>query len=1274
MSSVLSAVARASRCPKQSFIETLIATAAIPKCVYMLENGRACKIDMDRVASAVTRAVFPRRQLRSVEVVLALLRKGHLIDPWQVWVVVTLVIFRRMYLRCEDVRQLIAVLWNHPRVATRSRRAGIAVNIYRVLTFISWEWIGPSHFRDQDGFEFGFERGDAGWWAHRVRDAARQARLRQADVLVGKKNPRPKRWDMRGLQQGVDVYATTHLLRGHASGPPLDPYHRGILEGMIAGAHWSCARLRLANILDTSACPCGCPCPNETTSYMIWKCPSQQSIRRKYGIVTSDEDARRLYHPATRICLIAIRTQIVRDLEQWRHNLGPRALAAPPAVSRRSALLPGHFVFEFRTLAGRILVWTDGGAAYPRIPLLTHSGSGVYFAASHVWNASFSTSGSVHSNQRAEAEALHYVVLTVTQPTHVRADSQYVVEALSEINTIIRDHLSPTLLERRSHSDVWLAIHAALVVRPSDFVVASWCKGHATASHRAAGLSTLLDTEGNNAADEFAGQAIRRCAPPPALVDAYHKSLTTLANLQRAVVEMVVKRKFFPGVSAPVHSADGISDTQLEAARTWHPAVLRATPSGRLRLSYTAHPASRRLTPEVVAPIVLQLNEDDPDAPPPGTQDGDAASDHSGGPDADPALAVPTRAVHAPAAAEPLALRWPPVWTFRTGYIKLTDLRAPQWRYARHLLAALQVWLEALRVPVDVVPRSVSAEGETWATLALSFEIGTGVFIPPTTMELVLRGGQSSLTIGDRAFHFAYYVRRLFEIIECPPPWDTLRLCCSLRPLGIMALVGITPRPVYPAAQEVERALSSWADTIIEAHRPGNSRARIANEAARPHERSDDRTARDGDRAWVPDLSRFQPPLRALVLRREHALQAYVARDDISVRLAAVSTAATQRREAERLTHNRNIFHHRGHLIPYFQTGQSVRCLLCADSATNGQLRKMAGVPCKASPLAKWQNLVLSHWARAMDIDPPVPSTIQPRRRLSCKQSSQDFPNPCVHATLSSASSSLAGLPQTSLSAPACAPPFARADIASISSSTPPAGPPQASSSVCIGSSLSAHACAPSACSSAHTSAPQVPLTAPPSRSLLQSYEDAFTADEKNPLVHEVPAATHNPGCQQPTRGLWGDVVFPRASFRDESNKAAFEVQMRLDRARGRVAHLALAARDHLHLPGPLVAIYRQTWTRSQSAQHRADHGRDIHTVCKVCGSSARPATSAERQWKLQLCPYGGTSAAISCALQLLVEARAEIRSLEQQLSLSQYVGFGLKSRLLRMLSVPEPD
>ena len=93
---------------------------------------------------------------------------------------------------------------------------------------------------------------------------------------------------------------------------------------------------------------------------------------------------------------------------------------------------------------------------------------------------------------------------------------------------------------------------------------------------------------------------------------------------------------------------------------------------------------------------------------------------------------------------------------------------------------------------------------------------------------------------------------------------------------------------------------------------------------------------------------------------------------------------------------------------------------------------------------------------------------------------------------------------------------------------------------------------------------------------------------------------------------------------------------------------------------------------KEDTAEHVRLTGREIHTQCALCLTKVRPASREEVGWTQAKCPYGGTTKALSQAIQQLHAARLERQDLERQLQF--HAGYGLQAGLARLVSTPEPD
>lgn len=82
---------------------------------------------------------------------------------------------------------------------------------------------------------------------------------------------------------------------------------------------------------------------------------------------------------------------------------------------------------------GRILVYTDGSATGTACRATARAGWGVFYGHGSPLNVAERLKGGVQTSTRAELRALLHVIRTMTQPTRVRCDCKYVVEAANRI-------------------------------------------------------------------------------------------------------------------------------------------------------------------------------------------------------------------------------------------------------------------------------------------------------------------------------------------------------------------------------------------------------------------------------------------------------------------------------------------------------------------------------------------------------------------------------------------------------------------------------------------------------------------------------------------------------------------------------------------------------------------------------------------------------------------------------------------------------------------------
>ena len=151
-------VARIARLPRGFGFEArarLIETNAIPEYQFAIECGTPSEQSLGGLTSQIMRTLWPTgANMRSREIVLAVLVKGHRTDPMQVWAYQTLTILRTM-LRSNTTW---TPLWQQAWEAMGKRRIrpgteGLAANATRVLRRLGWSWESALEVKTREGEE-----------------------------------------------------------------------------------------------------------------------------------------------------------------------------------------------------------------------------------------------------------------------------------------------------------------------------------------------------------------------------------------------------------------------------------------------------------------------------------------------------------------------------------------------------------------------------------------------------------------------------------------------------------------------------------------------------------------------------------------------------------------------------------------------------------------------------------------------------------------------------------------------------------------------------------------------------------------------------------------------------------------------------------------------------------------------------------------------------------------------------------------------------------------
>ena len=478
------------------------ATKAMKQFLYGCEIGRPAVKAMERTRAAVTSTVWTKtRQQRNPEVLLTLLRKGHLIDPFHAVAFQTVMGLRRLFGKWPaDLYDRAAALWPHCHHADRAHMGGPVRNLAYLLKDMQLEWVDFDTVRLRQGRVLYLWHGSGSYLARRLREELRRSRWQ----CIGRK-------DMAGVhdEAGINVFATTCLWRGGLNrkdvdclapncrrqlaricGSSLSRYMLGALEGVITGATASRYELEKMRLVDNATC---IHCQNnvdETRQLLFWECPAWDYIRRAAVEKFCPGVWDRRQRPVTRSSGITMCPAWLRD--EWDRLAQQQPAVVPWEVA-------AHHV---RKAPQGILVWTDGSTIHSGIPDLVRSGLGIFFEEGSPLNFFTALAGELQTNNRAELLA---VVLAAEhgvswhQPIVVHSDSWWVVERAQMLSDRV---MVPCLWE---HRDLWVRLWRACRVIPVRFIFIpshlseADCHEHGVAPSQVAG---------NNAADALAKKGV----------------------------------------------------------------------------------------------------------------------------------------------------------------------------------------------------------------------------------------------------------------------------------------------------------------------------------------------------------------------------------------------------------------------------------------------------------------------------------------------------------------------------------------------------------------------------------------------------------------------------------------------------------------------------------------------------------------------------------------------------------------------------------------------
>eukprot|EP00435_Cladocopium_sp_Y103_P017722 s497_g4.t1 len=726
--------------PRQA--ERYVSTKAIKQFIYGCEIGRPGANDSQNVRWAASSALWTStRQQRNPEVLFTLLRKGHLVDPFQAVPFQTVLGLRRLFLQKPALFDRASRLWQHC-VSGQAHWVGPIRNLATLLTDLQLTWVDFDTVETRQGRRFSLWSSSGSFLAHRLREELKWCRWQHVH-----------RKDMDGIQteRGVNLFATTFLLRGGLArrdvdsvspncrlqvarlcGGSLSMCMHGLLEGILAGA--ALARVQLAKMHKVHNATCiHCSLnTDETKFHMFWECPAWQYIRDatigKFSPGALDR------HPAvvTSECGITLNPDWLLD-----------EFLALERMPQRSPSLLSWEAAETQVIQDErgVLVWTDGSTTHGAIPELVRSGLGIYYNENVSLNFHAALAGALQTNNRAELLA---VVLAAEhgvlwqQPLVIHSDSAWVIDRARTLRGL------QNIPHAWEHSDLWKRLWRACNDISITFV---FIPSHLSEEDAVLHGLTPLAVKGNNEADTLAkrGEQLHHHPNWHARVQQFGQLLRDTVWIQVCMMFICLARNHKEshvssdsGPSATVPMNQGWLQLQERLHRE-----LQLHPTGGRRFGHKQPPVGQ------AGALVLPVGE-------PEVQRSSAAGARQ--------RPLPVYALrHPPRLGAAVSMEWqqvPKPWLLvhrAQGHTRGEDNSGMKFQLGvkPSLLPALEWYLGQLQWPEEGRSQSVS-----FCELAIDFEIATGVLLEMPRADSPWQLGQRARAFYSAASAIGRYVER----------------------------------------------------------------------------------------------------------------------------------------------------------------------------------------------------------------------------------------------------------------------------------------------------------------------------------------------------------------------------------------------------------------------------------------------------------------------------------------------------------------------------------
>ena len=330
-----------------------------------------------------------------------------------------------------------------------------------------------------------------------------------------------RRADMQGLDTGLDVEASTQLLRTSRC----TDVHKGLLRSILSGGVVCGQRACRAGFVEMGICKfCDCNV-EESVHHLFWECPAWNYVRSEHQLAVS------AWRPDWPACLSCCGLLVHSAI------LPPPALPTSAVRSIQHNVKPIVLHLDECFIAGKVEVFTDGGCIYNQIPSLRRAGFGGWWADNHHMNFSMPLEGDDHTNNRAELSAVLHVLKNEPRPVHIKTDSAYALRGC----LVHRFAWFADGWQKVLHADLWKQLHDILQMR-GDSVTVSKVKGHATFEDVQKGVVTSRDKHGNDGADSLANSAAESISLPPHMVHEIKHRRAVVRDMQYMMVEILNAR------------------------------------------------------------------------------------------------------------------------------------------------------------------------------------------------------------------------------------------------------------------------------------------------------------------------------------------------------------------------------------------------------------------------------------------------------------------------------------------------------------------------------------------------------------------------------------------------------------------------------------------------------------------------------------------------------------------------------------------------------------